>query len=245
MRGDFEARWRGTFRWVHFWRETILCETRVSHGFHFEGSSPHTYSTLWLWWRLNVYDTNITNPNPNSKPTRLIQPLTSNTSPVCLVHSRVYQPWCRMRGNYCGLLSPIMYRWRVFSSNNWQLRSYPTIVPMYRSIPYVYTFTRRTDQIDHDLDHLDPNLPSWDALHYLYSTGPTRKHVLDYAGYSTPTRQQKLDHTDHTDREYILPERCRSWSGNWACVRGVYTLQSYFNIYLQQFTVLCIGRYVA
>ena len=26
-----------------------------------------------------------------------------------------------------------------------------------------------------------------------------KNHVLDYAGYWTPTRQHELDHTDHTD----------------------------------------------
>ena len=27
-----------------------------------------------------------------------------------------------------------------------------------------------------------------------------RIHVLDYAGYTAPTRQHELAHTDHTDR---------------------------------------------
>ena len=42
-----------------------------------------------------------------------------------------------------------------------------------------------------------------------------RKHGLDDAGYTAPTRQHELDHTDHTDhtdQEYILPERSRSWN---------------------------------
>ena len=34
-------------------------------------------------------------------------------------------------------------------------------------------FTLRKDQIDHDLDNLDPNLPSWDAVHDLCNTDPT------------------------------------------------------------------------
>ena len=27
----------------------------------------------------------------------------------------------------------------------------------------------------------------------------SRKHALDHAGYTAPTRQHVLDHTDHTD----------------------------------------------
>ena len=38
-----------------------------------------------------------------------------------------------------------------------------------------------------------------------------RKHALDRAGYTAPTRQRELDHTDHTtDQESIIcPERSR------------------------------------
>ena len=48
--------------------------------------------------------------------------------------------------------------------------------------------------VDHlQIDHLDPILPLWDAVQDLYSTDPTdRKHVLDHAGYTAPTRQRKL-----------------------------------------------------
>ena len=59
--------------------------------------------------------------------------------------------------------------------------------------------TRRTD---HDLDHLDPNLPFCDAVHDLHITNPTRKHALDNADYTAPTRQHKLD---HADQEKDLP----------------------------------------
>ena len=34
-----------------------------------------------------------------------------------------------------------------------------------------------------------------------------RKTIIDHAGYTTLTRQHELDHTDHTDQEYIFPER--------------------------------------
>ena len=41
-----------------------------------------------------------------------------------------------------------------------------------------------------------------------------RKLVRDHAGYTAPTRQHELsiEPTDHTDQEYICPERSRSWS---------------------------------
>ena len=32
-----------------------------------------------------------------------------------------------------------------------------------------------------------------------------RNHVLDNVVYTPPTRQHELDHTDHTDQEYISP----------------------------------------
>ena len=44
-----------------------------------------------------------------------------------------------------------------------------------------------------------------------------RKHVLDHADHTAPTRQHELDHTDHTDytdQECICPERSRSCSRN-------------------------------
>ena len=60
---------------------------------------------------------------------------------------------------------------------------------------------RRTDQIDHDLDRLDPYLQLRDFLKALYSPDPAQEvcAVLDHAGYTDPTRQHGLDHTDHTD----------------------------------------------
>ena len=32
-------------------------------------------------------------------------------------------------------------------------------------------------QIDHDLDNLDPNLPSWDVAQDLFSTDPTQDNL--------------------------------------------------------------------
>ena len=37
--------------------------------------------------------------------------------------------------------------------------------------------TDQTDQTDHDLDHLDPNLPLWDVVQDLYSTEPTQEYM--------------------------------------------------------------------
>ena len=40
------------------------------------------------------------------------------------------------------------------------------------------------------------------------STDPTQENVLHHAGYTAPTRQHELDHTnhtDHTDQEYVCP----------------------------------------
>ena len=61
------------------------------------------------------------------------------------------------------------------------------------------SFTRQTDQIDHDLYHLGPNLSRKPVLDHAHCTAPTRKHELDHT-----------DHTDHTDQEPIRPEGSRS-----------------------------------
>ena len=44
----------------------------------------------------------------------------------------------------------------------------------------VYVCTRRTDQIDHDLqvDHLDPCLPLRDVVQYLYNTDASQETCL-------------------------------------------------------------------
>ena len=73
------------------------------------------------------------------------------------------------------------------------------------------------DQIDHDIDHLHPNLPRRDAgqdMHTAVVQIQLRKCDLDDADYEAPTRKHELDHTDHTDQESICPERSRSSSGN-------------------------------
>ena len=36
----------------------------------------------------------------------------------------------------------------------------------------------QTDQIDHDLDHLGPNLTLWNVMQDLYSAGPTQETRL-------------------------------------------------------------------
>ena len=58
---------------------------------------------------------------------------------------------------------------------------------------------------------------------------PSKKHFLDVAGYTAPTRQHELDHTDHTDhtdQEYICPDRSidhfvgiDDLLGVWNCVK--------------------------
>ena len=88
-----------------------------------------------------------------------------------------------------------------------------------RTGPYqVWSFlARRTDQTDehlHHTDHLDPNLPLWNVVQDLYSTGPAQETCDAAVGYAhyirlSPTRQHELDHTDHTDQEYICPQRNR------------------------------------
>ena len=83
----------------------------------------------------------------------------------------------------------------------------------------------------YDLDHLDPNLPWRRLCRICVVQIQPRKHVLDHAGYTAPTRQHELDHTDHTDhtnhtdhtdhtdQDYICPERYRSSSENRRSVR--------------------------
>ena len=52
------------------------------------------------------------------------------------------------------------------------------------------------DQIGHDLDNLDPNLPLGDFVQDLYSTDPTHEHMRDDAACKGLTPQHELDHTD-------------------------------------------------
>ena len=47
-----------------------------------------------------------------------------------------------------------------------------------------------------------------------------RKHVVDHADYTAPTRQHELDRTDNTDQEFVYPERSRLSSRNrWFVLR--------------------------
>ena len=51
---------------------------------------------------------------------------------------------------------------------------------------------------DHDLDH------DIQQMIYIVQIQP-RKHELDHADYTAPSRQHDLDHTDHTDHTDHLP----------------------------------------
>ena len=64
-----------------------------------------------------------------------------------------------------------------------------------------------------------------------------RKHVLDNTDYAAPIRQHELDHTDHTDEDYIYPAwqmyvmNCSAvvlhfCTGNRWSVQGVYHYSS-------------------
>ena len=87
---------------------------------------------------------------------------------------------------------------------------------------FVVAVPAHLGQIDHDLDHPDPNLPFRGAVQGLYSTDPTQETCptvqVGDADYVTPTRQRKLAHTDQGS---MCPERSRSSSGNRVSVGGV------------------------
>ena len=75
----------------------------------------------------------------------------------------------------------------------------------------------RSDQIDHDLYDLYPNLTLRGVRRICIVQILPRKEVLDHAEYTAPARQHELDHTDHTDHtdeEYICPEISGSGSRN-------------------------------
>lgn len=61
-----------------------------------------------------------------------------------------------------------------------------------------------TPQIDHDFDHVDPNLPLRDCVQDLYGTDPTQEmcSTVDHAGCTGPIQQHELG---HTDQECICP----------------------------------------
>ena len=61
------------------------------------------------------------------------------------------------------------------------------------------------DQIDHDLDHVDPSLPLWDVVQifvHIVKIQP-RKPALDRSDYTAPTGQH--DDLDRTDQVSICP----------------------------------------
>ena len=73
--------------------------------------------------------------------------------------------------------------------------------------------SRRTDHIDHDLDHLYPNLPLWDVVQDLYSADPTPEACPKSSGLfrSTPGNTE-LEHSDHADHTCTCP----AWQiSNW------------------------------
>ena len=68
----------------------------------------------------------------------------------------------------------------------------------------------RSDRSRSTVDHLDASLPLWDDVQDLYIVQiQPRKRALDHAGYTAPTWQYELH---HTDQESICPGRSRSWT---------------------------------
>ena len=75
----------------------------------------------------------------------------------------------------------------------------------------VRQMTDQVGQIDH-LDYRDLHLLGSEVLCRICTAVQIqpRKHVLDHADHTAPTRQHELDHTDHTDhtdQDYI----CSVW----------------------------------
>ena len=64
-----------------------------------------------------------------------------------------------------------------YDPNNqlWYPGTYPSMYPTKHTLMLLQYCTLRTDQIDHDLDHLDINLPLWDVVQDLHSTDPTQE----------------------------------------------------------------------
>ena len=70
--------------------------------------------------------------------------------------------------------------------------------------------TRRTDQVDDDLDHIDLNYYEMLCRIYTYNTDPTQETcptAVDHADYTYPILQDELH---PTDQECICPQRARS-----------------------------------
>ena len=58
----------------------------------------------------------------------------------------------------------------------------------------------QVDEIYHDLlHHVDLTCRNEMLCRICVAHVPPRKHVPDHAGYTAPTRQHELDHTDRTD----------------------------------------------
>ena len=70
--------------------------------------------------------------------------------------------------------------------------------------------TRRTNQIDHDLDHLDLTFRCEVLCRICIVQIQPRKHALGNADYMAPTRQHELEIIPGTDQESICPQRSRS-----------------------------------
>ena len=100
------------------------------------------------------------------------------------------------------------------------------------------THVGQIDQIDHDLDNLDPNLFFWGAVQDLCvnRTDPTQKTrptVEDHADYRAPTRQRELQQIiTGTDQASICPQICRSLSGSRWSARGASTFHCFGRIVL-------------
>ena len=94
------------------------------------------------------------------------------------------------------------------------------------------------DQIYHDLDHLDPNLPFWNVVQDLCSTGQPRKRVLHHTYSTAPARQHELDHAGQgicrtclvMKSESIVSPRCET-------VKRVRTLSIHYATKSERVTV--------
>ena len=131
---------------------------------------------------LGQTDDDLDNLDPNQQLWDVVQDLygTDPAQETCAINR-----WCRSYGSHPA---------------TWA-RSYRS----YRS------YTSYTDQIDHDLYHLQILPCRYEMLCRICTVHiQPRKHVLDHADYTVPTRQHELDHTDHTDhtdQEFI----CLPW----------------------------------
>ena len=65
----------------------------------------------------------------------------------------------------------------------------PTVTLTKDTARRVFGCTKRIDWTDHDLNNSDPNLPNERLCRVCIVQMQPRKHVLDYADHTAPTRQ--------------------------------------------------------